>query len=70
MGTDLLKLLMKRLQVHVCIKHDLTVVTQVSASVPGEQKILKPSDYPRVVDHHEGDWKTIVRKSKSLIPGF
>ena len=43
---------------------------QVSGSVNSKEKILKPNDYPGNLDHPTGDWKTIFRKSKSLICGF
>ena len=45
-------------------------VSQVSGSVNSKEKILKPNDYPGNLDHPTGDWKTIFRKSKSLICGF
>ena len=44
--------------------------TQEAASGSRDQKLLKPSDYPGDVDHYQGDWKTKIRKSKSLVPGF
>ena len=46
------------------------VTTQVSGSVNSEEKILKPNDYPGNLDYPAGDWKTIFRKSESLICGF
>ena len=45
-------------------------VAQVAPDVPRDKKILQPGDYHSDVDHYRGDWKTMVRKSKSLVPGF
>ena len=44
--------------------------TQEASDVPRDQKIHKPGDYPSIVDHYSGDQKTMVSKSKSLVPPF
>ena len=46
------------------------IMAQVAPDVPRDKKILQPGDYLSGVDHYRGDWKTMVRKSKSLVPGF
>ena len=44
--------------------------SQEAPDVPEDPKILKPCDYDTMLDHHPGDQKIIVGKSKSLVPPF
>ena len=43
---------------------------QKAPVVTWNRKIYKPGDYPSIVDLYQGDQKTIVSKSKSLVPPF
>ena len=45
-------------------------ISQDTADVPRDTKIHKPGDYYSGLDYYKGDWKTMVRKSKSLVLGF
>ena len=44
--------------------------TQEASDVPKDQKIYKLGDYDMKLDHYPGDQKTMVSKSKSLVPPF
>ena len=44
--------------------------TQKAPDVPEDKKILKPCDYDMMLDHYPGDQKTMVSKSKSMVPPF
>ena len=44
--------------------------SQEASDVPRDRKILKPGDYTSNLDHYPGDQKTMVSKSKSLVPPF
>ena len=46
------------------------VKTQEAPVVTWNRKIYMPGDYPSIVDHYQGDQKTMVSKSKSLVPPF
>ena len=44
--------------------------SQKAPDVPEDKKILKPCDYDMMLDHYPGDQKTMVSKSKSMVPPF